>query len=96
MAEPEIKIDTFVAPEKPASKYAPVVEQLIAAGPDKAATATFDTVDAAMAFLRDMQSAARSAGKSAMKRALTEDKNGKATISVSIRDKITRNRKAGE
>jgi len=87
----KIVIEDYVAPAKAPHALAPTVDALIKAGPDKVATAAFDTEADALAFVRSMQTAAREAGYSALKRRF-EEVEGKWVAGVSVRAKITRNR----
>lgn len=99
MGKLNITIEEFVAPEKAPKaphELAPVIAQLIEAGPDKVAAVEFDTEDEAVAFLKGMQTAAREAGKSATKRFLTVTDKGKHRIGVNVREKISRPRKDKE
>jgi hypothetical protein len=88
---PDVKIEDFVAPEKAPHEFRPIIEQLIAAGPDKVATVIVDTEDEAFTFVRAMQSAAREVGHSARKRVLVAE-GKKIKVGVSVGDKIVRNR----
>lgn len=86
----EISIEDYVPAEKAPHEYRPLVEQLIAAGPDKVASAVFDNEAEAKTFILEMQKAARELNVSAVKRVFEDAGKGKIKAGVSIRAKITR------
>jgi hypothetical protein len=92
----KVSIEDYVAPEKTPRaphEYAPIVAQLVEAGPDKVAAVEFATEEEAVKFLKDMQTAAREAGYSATKRFLNVTDKGNYRIGVNVREKISRPRK---
>ena len=63
----KIEFETITAPVAPPHEYLPIIDQLIDAGPDQAATVVCDNEADAKAYVLEMQKAARQRGMSGVK-----------------------------